>query len=340
MEPLKPGKLSPEHLSSLVFSRAGFRRPDVLVHAGLGYDSAVVDFGADVAVLSTDPITGAGANAGWLAVQIGCNDVAASGAEPVGVLLTLLLAPGSALADAERLMNDAHRAARELGIEIMGGHSEITAGLPRSIVSVTTLGRARRGLYRTAGGARPGDAVLLTKWAGLEGTAVLAADFAAPLARRLGEAVVREAQNLLTQVSVVPEALAARDHATAMHDVTEGGVLGALAELALASGYGVEVDLDRIPLRPETVRVAEAFGVDPLALVSSGALLVVTADPSAVRHAVERVARPIAEIGRMVEGPNRAIRGGREVFFAAPARDALWEALERGLLEHGHDAFT
>lgn len=340
MGSLKPGKLSPQHLSSLVFSRAGLRRPDVLVHAGLGYDSAVVDFGPEVAVLSTDPITGAGLNAGWLAVQIGCNDVAASGAEPVGVLLTLLLSPDSALADAERLMTDAHRAAEMLGIEIIGGHSEITTGLPRSIISVTTLGRARRDRYRTAAGARPGDTLLLTKWAGLEGTAVLAADFAVPLSRRLGEAVVREAQSLLAQISVVPEALAAREHASAMHDATEGGVLGALAELAGASGHGVEVDLDRVPLRLETIRVAAAFGVDPLSLVSSGALVIATPDPSAVRRAVEGVGRPIAEIGRMVDGPSRALRGGREVSFVTPARDSLWDALERGLPETCHDAFT
>jgi hydrogenase maturation factor len=328
---MRPGKLTAEHLSRLILPRRGTPRPDVLVHAGLGYDAAVVDFGAEAAVLSTDPITGAGENSGWLAVQIGCNDVAATGAEPVGVLLTLLLAPPTAEGDARRIMEDAHRAAEELRIEIIGGHSEITAGLPRSIVVATVLGRVPRGRYVTPAGARPGDTLFLTKWAGLEGTAVLAADFAAPLERRLGPEVVREARRLLERISIVPEALAARAHATAMHDATEGGVLGALAELAAASGHGVDVDLDRVPILPTTEHIARAFQIDPLALVSSGALLVTSPEPAALRSAVARTGQPIAEIGRVVAGPSHARKGSREIPLQPPARDALWDALERGV---------
>src|SRR5205823_5724943 len=154
----------------------------VLVHAAAGRDAAVVDFGAEAAVLSTDPITGAGRDAGWLAVHVGCNDVATAGGDPVGVLITLLLAPASAVEDAGRLMDEANRAAEELGVEIVGGHSEITGELRHSIVVVTALGRVRRDQIITTAGARPRDTLLLTKSAGLEGTAILAADFAEALA--------------------------------------------------------------------------------------------------------------------------------------------------------------
>src|SRR5215471_5377455 len=165
---MRPGKLTPEELATYVFPRRGTSRRDVLVRAGVGRDVAAIDFGAEAAILSTDPITGAGRDAGWLAVHVGCNDVATAGAEPVGILVTLLLAPASAADDARRLMDDAHRAAEELGVEIVGGHSEVTADLSRSIVVVTALGRVSRDRIITAAGARPGDALLLTKAAGLE----------------------------------------------------------------------------------------------------------------------------------------------------------------------------
>jgi hydrogenase expression/formation protein HypE len=328
---MKPGKLTPAELATIVFPRHGARRADVLVRAGIGRDAAVVDFGAESAVLSTDPITGAGHNAGWLAVQIGCNDVATAGAEPVGVLITLLLAPETALEDAQRIMTDAHRAAEELGVEIIGGHSEVTAGLPRSIAVVTALGRVARGRHVSADGARPGDTILLTKWAGLEGTAILARDFATPLARLLPVSVLARAQALIEQISVVPEALAAAAGASAMHDATEGGVLGALAELATASNVTLEVDLENVPVLSETRAVCSGFGIDPLGLVSSGALLIATPTPDAVIAAVESRGCPIARIGRAIAGPPAVRRASDGADVQPPARDALWDALDQGL---------
>ena len=329
---MKPGKLSPAELATIVFPRHGTRRADVLVRAGIGRDAAVVDFGAESAVLSTDPITGAGNNAGWLAVQIGCNDVATAGAEPVGVLVTLLLAPETALEDAQRIMTDAHRAAEELRVEIIGGHSEITAGLPRSIAVVTALGRVARGRHVSADGARPGDTILLTKWAGLEGTGILARDYAAPLAQLLPVSVLERAQALIEQISVVPEALAAASvGASAMHDATEGGVLGALAELAAASNLTLEVDLDNVPILPETRALCASFGIDPLGLVSSGALLIATPTPDAVIAAVERLGCPITRIGRAIAGPPAVRRASDGSDIQPPARDALWDALDKRL---------
>jgi hydrogenase maturation factor len=329
---LKPGKLTPDELSSLVFPRVGIRRADVLVRARLGFDSAVIAFGDESVVLSTDPITGAGARAGWLAIHVGCNDVAATGAQLVGALVTLLLAPATAKADAAQLMADADRAARELGIEIVGGHSEVTAGVERSIIVVTAIGRVARGQHLTPERVRTGDTILLTKSAGLEGTAVLATDYADALGSHLPAEQIRRAQELIGEISVVSEARAATAAgAAAMHDATEGGVLGALAELAQAAGLGFEVDLDQIPVRPETRAIAECFGIDPLALVSSGALLIATPTPAAVTAAVKAVNRPICTIGTLRRGPGLARRRGAEVPFHVPERDALWDALERGI---------
>ncbi len=327
---MRPGKLSPSELSSYVFPRRGINRSDVLVHAALGHDAAVIDFGDQVAVLSTDPITGAGRNAGWLAVQIAANDVAVMGARPVGVLLTLLLAPSTAADDARTLMEDADRAARQLGIEILGGHSEVTAGLDRSIVVVTALGRAGRDRYVRSDGARPGDTVLLTGAAGLEGTAVLASDFGEVLDRYVSVEVLRRARSFSGEVSVVGPALAAAEQGvSAMHDATEGGVLGALAELAGAAGVGIEVDGDQIPVRDETRAICGALAIDPLNLVSSGALLIATPVPAAVIDALRGMGAGAVPIGQVVAGPSHLRRNGVVGNLEAPSRDALWDAIER-----------
>ncbi len=327
---MKPGKLTPAELSSYVFPHRGVDRADVLVRGAIGQDAAIVDFGPEAAVLSSDPITGAGHAAGWLAVHVGCNDVATVGARPVGVLVSLLLAPETAAEDARQLMADADRAASELGVEIVGGHSEVTAEVRRSIVVVTALGRVARDRYVTPAGASPGDTLLLSKFAGLEGTAILATDFAELLRDDLTPEALRRAQALLRQISVVPEALAAAGAGvSAMHDATEGGVIGALAELAAAAGVGVEVDLDAVPLLPETRAIAAAFGIDPFHLIASGALLLATRSPGRVIEAVRAIGCPIQTIGRVVGGPSVVRRGGETGPLVPPERDALWEALAR-----------
>jgi hydrogenase expression/formation protein HypE len=327
---VKPGKLTPAELATYVFPRCGVRRRDVLVHSALGQDASVVDFGDDVAILSTDPITGAGQRAGWLAVQIACNDVAVAGARPVGVLLTLLLAPTSATTDARALMDDAHDAAVELGIEILGGHSEMTAGLARSIVVATALGRCPRDRFVTSAGARPGDTILMTKAAGLEGTAVLANDFGSELANRVPRDRLESARAFLREISVVREALVAADAGvTAMHDATEGGILGALSELASAAGLGVEVDVEQIPIRPPTRAICDALEIDPLCLVSSGALLIASPKPAAVVAALQSGGCQVAEIGRIVQGSSVLRHHGQPRPLVPPVRDALWDAIER-----------
>jgi hydrogenase maturation factor len=325
---VKLGKLTPGELQSIVFPRRGVSRPDVLVRAGIGLDCAILDLGGENAVLSSDPITGAGTDAGWLAVHVGCNDVATAGARPVGVLLTLLLSPASPLDDARTLMSDAQRAAEELGVEIVGGHSEITACVHTSVIVATAIGRVSPGQYVTPAGTCPGDALLLTKAAGLEGTAILAADRAEYLTGRVDPDLVVRGRTFVREISIVPEALAAAGAGvTAMHDVTEGGVLGALAELSLAANVGLEVDLDRVPVRLETRAICDAFDVDPLALVSSGSLLIATSRGDEVTAAIRKIGRDVTDIGRVCDGLSHVRRGGVANLLVPPERDALWDAL-------------
>jgi hydrogenase expression/formation protein HypE len=277
---VKVGKVTARDLRERIFPYLGGRRADVLVHATVGQDCAILDFGPSVCVATCDPITGAIEHTGRLAVHVACNDLATTGAEPVGLLLTLLLAEATAQEDLDRIMRDAGPAAQAVGVEIIGGHTEVTPGIDRSIVVVSAIGRAPRDRFISAAGGRPGESLVLTKGAGIEGTAILASDLADRLLPAVGEETLARARAFIDQISVVPDGrIGARCGATAMHDVTEGGVLTGAWELADASKCGVLLDADAIPVAPETRAICEALGADPLALISSGAMLIAGSTP-------------------------------------------------------------
>ncbi len=330
---METGKLSPDDLERIVFPYLGVRRPEVLLRAAVGEDSTVIDFGEWVCVLSTDPITGAARNAGWLSVHVSCNDVAANGAEPVGVLVTVLLAEQAREEELRDLMAEVHRAASELGIEVLGGHTEVTPGLPATIISSTAVGRAPKGRYVTSSGAQAGDALVLTKSAGLEGTAILATDFADRLRAALGADLLARARAFRREISVVPEGLAAAAMgATAMHDATEGGVLGAIHEMVTSAGLGVEVQADAIPIREETRALCSFFRADPLKLISSGAMLIACPDGDRMVEGLSQRGIPATVIGRITE-PERGrwvISGGGRRELEPSFRDELWRIIESG----------
>ncbi len=252
--------------------------PGVLLGPGPGEDAALVHVGGEVWAVASDPISFTDTDAGWLSVQINANDVAVMGAEPRFFLLVILLAPGQATPEAVGgVIRRAGEACEQLGVALIGGHTEVSPGLSHTVVVGTMLGRVRHRPI-TSAGLRPGDWVGMTKWAGVEGTAVLLAEYGDRL-RALdstGAGADLFPAPSPEWLSVVPEALAAASvtGVTAMHDVTEGGVGEALHELGRASGLSIEVNADAVPVLPQTRRVCGELGIDPLGLLGSGALLV------------------------------------------------------------------
>lgn len=328
--PLRSGKVPAELLRSVVFSHLGARRSDVLARAGIGEDCAAVDLGEAVCVVTCDPITAASHHLGRLAVHVACNDLATTGAEPVALLLTLLLREGTTSQELEAVVADAGRTAASLGVEIVGGHTEVTPGIDRTLAVVTAIGRVRRGAMVSAAGARPHDAVILTKGAAIEGTAILASDLADRLRPVLGEEGLARAQAFIERISVVPEGRAAsRAGATAMHDVTEGGVLAGAWELAEASGRGIVLRADDVPVLPETQAICHALDLDPLALIGSGAMLICTPDPRGMLAALAEAGVPAAEVGVVTEGERVLVRAGRARPLVPPDRDEIYRVLER-----------
>jgi len=326
---MRTGKLTNAELQRIILSELGANRCDVVLGAGVGEDCAAIRFGEEACVLSTDPITAAGSRLGRLAVQVSVNDVAASGAEPLAVLLTVLAPPEATVEDIGAVVREAAREAAAQGLQIIGGHTEVTDAVRRMVLSTTVVGRVQlRALVRT-GGARPGDALVMTKQAALEGTAILAHDMADTLRGRLTEQELLEARRLSDLLSVLPEGrIAAQAGASAMHDATEGGVLGAAWEVAEASEVGLRLQLGDIPVRPVTRKLCEALGIDPLRLISSGVMLIAHPNGESLCAALREQGIEAAVIGEFTAAPHRVLlRGGREEPLLPPEGDEIYRAM-------------
>jgi hydrogenase expression/formation protein HypE len=308
MPALAVGKLPPQLLERLL-GKVAPTDPRVVMGPRLGEDAAVLNMGDRYLVATADPITFATDEAGWYALHVNANDIAVRGARPTWFLATVLLPEGGATeATVERLFADLGEACAELGVALIGGHTEVTAGLPRAIVSGCMLGEVEKDRLVTTGGARPGDTLLLTKGVPLEGAAIVARERAAEAGRRgVAADVVKRAQEFLRRpgISVVPEARAACGAARvhAMHDPTEGGVATACWELAQAADVGLRVDRERIPVLREGRVLCEAFGLDPLGTIASGSLLLAVApdDSEAVIAACRGAGVDCAAIGRVTD---------------------------------------
>jgi hydrogenase maturation factor len=331
---LSLGKLPPDVMEKYLFGMTGARSRRVVVEPSLGLDFGVVRLGGEKAkgrylIVSSDPITGVRERAGWYAVNVSANDVATSGNRPEFMQSVILLPEDASERDVRRLSSEMHNTAKRLKIAIVGGHTELSPGLHRPIVVTTAFAVA--GSYVTAAGARAGDTLMMTKTAGVEGTAILGTD--ARFNKRLDRETVRGAESHFEKLSVVEEAVVAyRTGAVdAMHDCTEGGVLGALYEMATASGLGLEVAEADIPVSKETKRVCSALGVDPLKLISSGTLLISVkkGEEGLVGDAVASVGSSATPIGRFKRGKVTLTRRARAEEVTGPPKDEIWRLHEQ-----------
>jgi len=328
--PRLPGKWPADDLARLLSDHAAPVSGDVLLGPRIGEDAAVVRLGNERLVLATDPITFAADAIGLYAVTVNANDVAVCGARPRFFLATVLVPVNAGPETAERIFAGIADACRTLDCLWVGGHTERTADLARPVVVGTMVGDLEGRQPVSSGAARPGDLVLMTKGAGIEATALIAREKGKKIAGKVGKAVLARARRYLADpgISVVRDARIARDAgARALHDVTEGGVVTGLWEMAEASGLGLRADGDAIFVREETRAVCEAVGIDPLEAIGSGALLA-AAEPETARKilaALEREGIRVAVVGKFLEpgAPRQITRGGRTKPLVPPAVDAI-----------------
>lgn len=327
---LPTGKIPPEKLKSIVFRRLGIEDSRVLIKPGVGVDATAIDLGDTILVASTDPITGASKHIGFYAINVNANDVATFGAKPKWFLVTILLPEDADEVLLEEIMDDLDKSARELGISIVGGHTEVTPGLNRPIVVGTMFGEVKREKLIYSSNARAGDAIILTKGAAIEGTSIIAMEKEEELKEVFGEEFVRRAKDFLWKISVVKDALIAGEiGVSAMHDPTEGGITNGLHEMADAGNLGFRVYWERIPIAEETKKICEYYNLDPLALISSGALMISAPEENAgkIVKALKNENIEASVIGEFLKDRNVRviIRDGKEEKLKQPSSDELWK---------------
>ncbi len=315
---LAGGKL-PNDLLELFLDRFEFKDPAVLVRPGMGEDTAAVDVtGEEVVILKTDPITFATDSIGRYAVLVNANDIATSGAVPRWMLTTILFPPDSTPSQIWNVMEELEQTCLQWDITLCGGHTEITDAVTRPVVTGLMAGTVRKTDLIDKKNMKAGDLVLLTKGVAVEGTAVIAREFADRLkALGLSDSEIDASRNFLDRIAILTEAkIAARSGmAAALHDVTEGGLATALEELAAAGGRKIRVDLEKIRVFPETERICRLLGIDPMGLIGSGSLLICCPPEAADKIAgeIEAEGIEVAVVGEVLE-PGKGIdarRNGR-----------------------------
>jgi hydrogenase expression/formation protein HypE len=331
------GKVPPHLLDSAVFRYLGAKREDVVFGPSRGEDAAIVRADGELLALHCDPISGAYSRIGWIAMNIATNDISTRGVKPRWAVTCILLPEASDLALLESICKDMDAAAKELGVAIVGGHSEVTPGLNHPVVIVFPIGVTAKGKYVTSSGAKPGGRIILTKSVAIEGTAILASDRNELLKKEFGEEFTKRCGRFFEKLSVTREALLSFEFGgvQAMHDPTEGGLAGGLNELTDAANLGFRIYEERIPVEPETERICRFFGIDSLRLISSGSLIVV-ADPESTKGISDRLEERgirASVIGEIVEPGNRTIirKNGSEEQLPMPASDEIWKALSKAM---------
>lgn len=328
------GKLPQQVLEDLLKVFPPSEDPRVLIGPGVGVDCAILDVGETLLAVKSDPITFAADNIGWYAVHINANDIATTGATPRWFTATILLPENTAERGmVDRIFHQLQDACTSLGVVLIGGHTEITAGLDRPIIAGTMLGDVTREDLVTPRGMNPGDRILITKGIPIEAASILATEL--DLAGSVSADTLNAARQYLSRpgISVVRDARCACEAGgvSAMHDPTEGGILTGLHELAYASGTAIVVNPARIPVLPPAKEICRAAGINPLEAIASGALLIAV-HPSASDRVLARLDASgihAIDIGVAEEGNGVWFTSGEErQRMYPPERDAIARLFE------------
>lgn len=325
---MKIGKLPEPILIRSVLKEIHHRRDEILVGPAVGQDCSVMELKeGEVFVFSSDPITGTTKDIGKHSVHITANDLAAGGAEPVGIMLTMLLTPETEEAELKIMMRDVESVCKELNMEVMGGHTEITDVVKQPLISLTGVGKMKKEDVLVTKNIKPGQDIVITKWIGLEGTSIAAKEKEEELLAKFAPDLVDTAKAFDQYLSVVPDAKIAQGmQVTAMHDITEGGVFGALWEMGSGSGVGLDIDLKKIPIRQETVEICEVLGLNPYILMSSGSMMMVTDDGFALVRKLEQAGIHASVVGKTTDGKDRILHNGEEIrYLDKPQSDELYK---------------
>lgn len=324
---MKIGKLSEAALQRVILEQLSVNRDEVLAGPGIGEDCAALKLATgEIFVTSTDPITGTENDLGRLAVHVTANDLASAGAQTIGLMVTALFPPTVKESQIRQIISEMNQECEKMSIMVLGGHTEITDAVNRSVLSVTGIGKVREDQLILSSGAKPGQDIILTKYIGMEGTGIIAGEKERELSQWFSKNFIKEAKEFLNEISVVPEGLLAREYVSCMHDVTEGGIYGALWEISKASGVGLEVTIEDIPIRQHTIELCEKYDLNPYQLISSGSMLMTTDRGRELVKRLEQEGIKATIIGHTTDSREKLIyRQGKAANLEAPKQDELYK---------------
>ncbi|WP_446897680.1 AIR synthase family protein [Clostridium sp. LBM24168] len=327
---MKVGKLNWDDLKNLINNNKTILRDDVRIRGGVGEDCSVINFGDRECVISTDPITGAIKNSGKLAVHINCNDVASCGVEPIGILVTILAPENCTFDDINAVMKEIDDETKKLNIEILGGHTEVTKAVNKMVISCTVIGKGKSGAAVSTSGAREGDDIVVTKYLCMEGTSIIVNDYESQLGNLLSKQEIEEAKSYIEYISVVKEGIiSGKFGVNSMHDITEGGILGGIWEIAKASGTGFKIYMDKMPISEITRKLCNTYNIDPLRLISSGSMLITVNNGENLVKTLENSGIKSCIVGKITKKNGILVNGKNEIEVEPPKCDELFVFKEK-----------
>lgn len=323
---METGKLSTRQLQRMLAKYTGYPRKEVILAGKLGEDCTFVNIGSHTLVLTMDPVTAAQADQGNIGFHINMNDLATSGARPLGIMVTLLLPEGSTEATLDEIMGQLHKLCVKHQVQILGGHTEVTDSVKRPILTITALGTTPRGEEIYSQGVEAGASLVVSKTLGIEGT-LLMAQYLKCEGRIFTRAEEETLARFQETMSVIEEGKAGRQaNVLAMHDITEGGVLGATWEMVQGKGFGCQLKQEDFPFDPLTLKFAQETGLDPHRLISSGSMLFATHDPDRLIKELEERGIQGKTIGTIVEEQEAVMihQDGTSQEIDPPRRDEIY----------------
>ncbi|EDS71851.1 hypothetical protein ANASTE_01554 [Anaerofustis stercorihominis DSM 17244] len=324
---MKNGKLSNETLEKILFNKIKIKNKEVKIGAGIGKDTAMLDFQNDLFIISTDPITGSKNGIGKLCVNISCNDIATAMARPVAIMITMLIPTYAKIKDVEEIIDDILLTCDENNVDLIGGHTEVTSSVNKFILSGVCIGRKEK---RKEFLPSAGDKVVMSKYAGLEGSAIAALDLEEEVKNILTKEEFEKTRELINHTNVIKEGLIARNHEVSLlHDATEGGIFGGVWEMATNSNLGAVINTDDILILDETKKIAEHFGIDPYKLISSGVMLFITKNDKELIEDLKKENIPASTIGYLTEEKEiYTIKNNKKEILSPPEQDELYKIIK------------
>lgn len=304
---MEKGKIDLKNLNKIISTYTGIKKKPTILSSSIGEDSCLIDLNYikdDIMLISSDPITFTSKNIGKLAVVINTNDIYASGGQGYGIIVNILIPPNKTIEDFESIMEQIHKECIYHNLEILGGHTEVTDVVNDIVISVTIIGTSKKENIVNTSTSKKGDLIYLTKTLGIEGTVVLFDEHKEELINILSKVEIDEIEKLRNELSIKKECeILSKFKINSMHDVTEGGLIGALLEMSMSSKNGFAIKKDSIKLKDVTKKICTYLNKDVLRLISSGNLIF-TCEKSlkgSIEKSFENTTIECVNIGEVIE---------------------------------------